>query len=199
MKSVFPKDFLWGASSSAFQIEGGWNEDKKGMTVADFNSFKKSDVQADSKVASDFYHKYKEDIKLSNEFGINGIRVSISWSRVIPKGVGEVNEKGIEYYNNLINECIANNVEPYVTLHHFDTPLQLFKNGDWLDRNNIDHFVNFAKVCFDNFGDRVTKWITFNEAWAVAQNGYIIGNFPPSIKYDIYAASSVIKKSACHL
>ena len=80
MKSVFPKDFLWGASSSAFQIEGGWNEDKKGMTVADFNSFKKSDVQADSKVASDFYHKYKEDIKLSNEFGINGIRVSISWS-----------------------------------------------------------------------------------------------------------------------
>ena len=129
MKSVFPKDFLWGASSSAFQIEGGWNEDKKGMTVADFNSFKKSDVQADSKVASDFYHKYKEDIKLSNEFGINGIRVSISWSRVIPKGVGEVNEKGIEYYNNLINECIANNVEPYVTLHNFDTPLQLFKNG----------------------------------------------------------------------
>ena len=180
----FGDDFIFGGATAAYQAEGGAKDDGRGPCIWD-EYLNRPESKFNGDVASDFYHKYKEDIKLSNEFGINGIRVSISWSRVIPKGVGEVNEKGIEYYNNLINECIANNVEPYVTLHHFDTPLQLFKNGDWLDRNNIDHFVNFAKVCFDNFGDRVTKWITFNEAWAVAQNGYIIGNFPPSIKYDI--------------
>lgn len=180
----FGDDFIFGGATAAYQAEGGAKDDGRGPCIWD-EYLNRPESKFNGDVASDFYHKYKEDIKLSNEFGINGIRVSISWSRVIPKGVGEVNEKGIEYYNNLINECIANNVEPYVTLHHFDTPLQLFKNGDWLDRNNIDYFVNFAKVCFDNFGDRVTKWITFNEAWAVAQNGYIIGNFPPSIKYDI--------------
>ena len=152
----FGDDFIFGGATAAYQAEGGAKDDGRGPCIWD-EYLNRPESKFNGDVASDFYHKYKEDIKLSNEFGINGIRVSISWSRVIPKGVGEVNEKGIEYYNNLINECIANNVEPYVTLHHFDTPLQLFKNGDWLDRNNIDHFVNFAKVCFDNFGDRVTK------------------------------------------
>lgn len=180
----FENDFIFGGATAAYQVEGAAKEYGKGACVWD-EYLSRPESKFNGDVASDFYHKYKEDLKLSREFGINGIRISIAWSRVIPNGTGEVNSKGIEFYNNLINECIKNNIEPFVTLHHFDTPLSLFKNGDWLDRDNIDHFVRFAEICFNEFGDRVKKWITFNEAWAVAQNGYIIGNFPPNKKYDI--------------
>ena len=101
----FPKNFLWGASSSAFQIEGAWDEDGKGKTVADYNSFKRSHLQADSKVASDFYHKWKEDIDLMAELGLNIYRFSISWARIIPDGDGIVNQKGIKFYNKVIVKC----------------------------------------------------------------------------------------------
>lgn len=135
MKSVFPKDFLWGASSSAFQIEGGWNEDKKGMTVADFNSFKKSDVQADSKVASDFYHKWKEDIDLMKELGLKTYRFSLSWARIIPTGDGEINQLGIDFYNKVIDYLIECGITPFVTLYHFDLPYALVeKYNGWESR-----------------------------------------------------------------
>ena len=183
----FDNDFIFGGATAAYQAEGAAREEGRGPCIWD-EYLNRPESKFNGDIASDFYHKYNEDLSLSKEFGVNGIRISISWSRVIPDGVGKVNEKGIEFYNNLIDECLKTGVEPFVTLHHFDTPLNLFKNGDWLDRENINHFVNFAKVCFDNFGDRVTKWITFNEPWAVAQNGYIAGNFPPSIKYDIEKA-----------
>ena len=183
----FDNDFIFGGATAAYQAEGAAREDGRGPCIWD-EYLNRPESNFNGDIASDFYHKYSEDLKLSNEFGVNGIRISISWSRIIPNGVEGVNKKGIEFYKNLINECIERGVEPFVTLHHFDSPLDLFKNGDWLDRKNIDHFVNFAKVCFENFGDKVTKWITFNEAWAVAQNGYIAGNFPPSIKYDIEKA-----------
>lgn len=180
----FKEDFIFGGATAAYQAEGAAKEDGRGPCEWDeYLNRKESKFNGD--IASDFYHKYKEDLVLSKEFGVNGIRVSISWSRIIPDGIGKINEKGIKYYNDLFDECIKQNIEPFVTLHHFDTPLQLFKNGDWLNRENINNFVEFAKICFDNFGDKINKWITFNEAWAVAQNGYIIGNFPPSIKYDI--------------
>ena len=183
----FDNDFIFGGATAAYQAEGAAREEGRGPCIWD-EYLNEPGSRFNGDIASDFYHKYKEDLRLSKEFGVNGIRISISWSRIIPDGVGEINEKGIEFYRDLINECLETGVEPFVTLHHFDTPLKLFKNGDWLDRNNIDYFVNFAKVCFDNFGDKVTKWITFNEPWAVAQNGYIAGNFPPSIKYDIEKA-----------
>jgi 6-phospho-beta-galactosidase len=180
----FADDFIFGGATAAFQVEGAAKEDGRGPCCWDeYMSRPGSRFNGDK--ASDFYHKYKEDLELANEFGINGIRISISWSRVIPDGSGEVNSKGIEFYNRLIDECIKNDVEPFVTLHHFDTPLALFEKGDWLNRDIIAHFVRFAKICFEHFGDRVKKWATFNEPWSVAQNGYIIGNFPPSIKFDI--------------
>ena len=122
IKAKFPKDFLWGASSSAFQIEGGWNEDGKGMSVADFNSFKRSNIQADSKVASDFYHHYKEDITLMKELGMKVYRFSFSWARIIPDGDGEVNEKGLQFYHDVVDELLKNNIVPIVTLYHFDLP-----------------------------------------------------------------------------
>lgn len=183
----FENDFIFGGATAAFQVEGATKEDGRGPCCWD-EYLKRPESKFNGDMASDFYHKYKEDLELSKDFGVNGIRISISWSRVIPDGVGEVNPKGIQFYNDLIDECIKNNVEPFVTLHHFDTPLQLFQNGDWLDRSNIDHFVHFAKVCFENFGDRVNKWATFNEPWSVAQNGYLVGNFPPNIKYDMQKA-----------
>lgn len=182
--SRFEEDFIFGGATAAFQVEGATKEDGRGPCCWDVH-LNRPESKFNGDKASDFYHKYADDLKLSNEFGINGIRISISWSRIIPDGVGTVNEKGVEFYNNVIDECIKNNVEPFVTLHHFDTPLSLFEKGDWLNRETIDEFVRFAKICFENFGDRVNMWATFNEAWAVAQNGYIIGNFPPSIKYDI--------------
>lgn len=180
----FENNFIFGAATAAFQAEGAAKEDGRGPCYWDeYLSRAESNFNGD--VASDFYHKYKDDLKLASEFGLNGIRISIAWSRVIPNGVGEINSKAIEFYNNLIDECIKNNVEPYVTLHHFDTPLPLFKNGDWLDRNNIDNFVNFAKVCFENFGSKIKKWITINEPWSVVAGQYIIGHFPPNQKYNI--------------
>lgn len=118
----FENNFIFGAATAAFQAEGAAKEDGRGPCYWDeYLSRAESNFNGD--VASDFYHKYKDDLKLASEFGLNGIRISIAWSRVIPNGVGEINSKAIEFYNNLIDECIKNNVEPYVTLHNFDTPL----------------------------------------------------------------------------
>ena len=162
--AFFPEDFLWGASSSAFQIEGGWDEDGKGMTVADLNSFKRSDKQADSKVASDFYHHYEEDIALMKELGMNIYRFSLSWARIIPDGDGTVNEKGIAFYDKVIDLLIENGIQPFVTLYHFDLPYALVKkyNG-WEDRRCVYAFEKYARVCFEAFGDRVKYWQVTNE------------------------------------
>lgn len=160
----FPKDFLWGASSSAFQIEGGWNEDGKGKTVADFNSFKRSHKQADSKIASDFYHNWRSDIDLMKELGMKVYRFSISWARIIPTGDGEINLKGIEFYNNVINYLLENGIIPMITLYHFDLPYALVeKYNGWEARESIYAFERYAKICFENFGNRVKYWQVHNE------------------------------------
>ncbi len=162
--SRFPETFLWGASSSAFQIEGGWDEDGKGMTVADYNSFKRSDRQADSKVASDFYHHYEEDIALMKELGMQIYRFSLSWARIIPDGDGEVNPKGVEFYHKVIDCLIENGIQPFVTLYHFDLPYALVeKYNGWQDRRCIDAFARYAEVCFREYGDKVKYWQVTNE------------------------------------
>lgn len=164
MKKVFPDDFLWGASSSAFQIEGAYDEDNKGLSVADFNSFKKSQIQADTKVAADFYHHYEEDIDLMKELGMKTYRFSIAWTRIIPDGEGEINLEGISFYNKVINKLIENNIEPFVTLYHFDLPFALVeKYNGWESRETVYAFERFAKICFKEFGDRVKYWQPHNE------------------------------------
>lgn len=163
-KDRFPQEFLWGASSSAFQIEGGWDEDGKGKTVADYNSFKKSDRQADSKVASDFYHHWKEDIALMKELGLTMYRFSVAWSRIIPDGDGEVNEQGIQFYSQIIDELLINGIEPFVTLYHFDLPYALVeKYNGWESRECVYAFERYAKICFEAFGDKVKYWQVHNE------------------------------------
>ena len=164
MNSIFPKNFLWGASSSAFQIEGAWDEYGKKMTVAAYNSFKKSHFQADTKVASDFYHNFEDDIDLMKELGMKTYRFSISWARIIPDGEGEVNQKGLDFYNKVIDKLVANGIEPFVTLYHFDLPFALVeKYNGWEGRETVFAFERYAKVCFKEFGDRVKFWQPHNE------------------------------------
>lgn len=164
MTYTYPSDFYWGASSSAFQIEGGWDADGKGMTVADNNSFKKSAVQADSKVASDFYHHWEEDIESMQKLGLKAYRFSLSWARIIPDGDGEVNQKGVDFYNKVIDKLIACGITPFVTLYHFDLPFALVKkyNG-WASRKTAEAFARYAEVCFKAYGDRVKFWLVHNE------------------------------------
>lgn len=168
---VLNENFLWGAAGSAFQTEGAYNKDGKSLTSMDVRSFKSKKKIADTKIAVDHYHRYKEDIKLMKELGLTAYRLSISWSRIIPSGDGEVNNKGIEFYSNLIDELILNNITPVVTLFHFDFPMPLIdKMGGFQSRRCIEAFVRYCETCFEQFGDRVKYWLTINEQTAITSN-----------------------------
>lgn len=157
---AFPDDFLWGASTSAYQAEGAYNEDGKGLSVQDLHHPK--DI-ADFKIASDHYHHFKEDVQMMAELGLKAYRFSIAWTRIIPDGDGEINKAGIDFYNALIDELCAYHIEPVVTMYHFDLPLALHEKGGWANRHTIDAFVRYARILFENFGDRVKSWLTINE------------------------------------
>lgn len=169
----FPKDFLWGASTSAYQVEGANHEDGKGPSVQDIKKVPEGTSELD--VCADEYHRYKEDIALMAEMGFKTYRFSIAWTRILPEGTGAVNPKGIEYYNNLINECLKYKIEPIVTMYHFDLPAALAEKGGWTERSCVDAFTNFAKILFENFGDRVKYWLTINEQNMMTLVGAAIG------------------------
>ncbi|MDD6561226.1 MAG: glycoside hydrolase family 1 protein [Lactimicrobium massiliense] len=170
---AFAENFLWGASTSAYQVEGASLEDGKGPSCQDVKEVPAG--TSDLKVCADEYHHYKEDIALFAEMGFKVYRFSISWSRMIPQGTGEVNPKGIAYYSNLINECLKYNIVPLVTMFHFDMPAALDERGSWSNPDSVDWFVNFAKVMFENFGDRVKYWLTINEQNMLTLVGPVIG------------------------
>jgi len=183
----FPKDFLWGASTSAYQVEGAYNEDGKGLSVQDTKE--PFPGTPDFKVSSDHYHHYKEDVALFAEMGFKTYRFSIAWTRIIPNGIGEVNPKGIEFYNNLIDELLSYGIEPLVTMYHFDLPDALQKNGGWSNRETADAFVNYAKVLFENFGNKVKYWLTINEQNMMILHGAVIGTVNPgseNIEKELY-------------
>ncbi|XP_037488100.1 4-hydroxy-7-methoxy-3-oxo-3,4-dihydro-2H-1,4-benzoxazin-2-yl glucoside beta-D-glucosidase 1b, chloroplastic-like [Triticum dicoccoides] len=163
----FDKDFLFGASTSAYQIEGAWNEDGKGPSTWDHFCHTYPERISDmtnGDVAANSYHLYEEDVKALKDMGMKVYRFSISWSRILPDGTGKVNQAGIDYYNKLINSLIDNDIVPYVTIWHWDTPQALEdKYGGFLNRQIVDDYKQFAEVCFKNFGDRVKNWFTFNE------------------------------------
>ncbi|MHC1682129.1 MAG: GH1 family beta-glucosidase [Clostridiaceae bacterium] len=183
----FPKDFLFGAASASYQVEGAYNEDGKG--VSNWDVFSKIPGKTfegtNGDVSVDHYHRYKEDVKLMAEIGLESYRFSISWPRIIPDGDGEVNLKGIEFYNNLIDECLKYGIVPFVTLYHWDLPQVLEEDGGWLNKRTVDAFVKYAKTCYEAFGDRVKHWITFNETVVFASLGYLAGAHPPGIKNDV--------------
>lgn len=180
-----PKNFVWGGATAAYQVEGSTTADGKGKTMWD--DYLKQQGRFSPDPASDFYNRYPEDIALAKKYGLNAIRVSIAWTRIFPEGYGEPNNKGVTYYHKLFRECLNNGIEPYVSLHHFDSPKKLFDNGDWLNRKNIDYFVNYAKFCFQEFPE-VKNWFTINELISLAYAQYIQGNFPPNHHFDVSSA-----------
>lgn len=186
----FPVDFLWGASTSAYQVEGAWNEDGKGPSVVDMLNHPPG--TADFTVASDHYHRFKEDIRLFSELGLKAYRFSVAWSRVIPQGTGATNQAGLAYYEDLIDELLAHGIEPIVTLYHFDLPYALEQQGGWLNRQSIDAFVDYAQVLFEALGDKVKYWLTINEQNTMILHPGAIGTMPgkaePSRK-DMYQQS----------
>ncbi|MBQ9631342.1 MAG: glycoside hydrolase family 1 protein [Lachnospiraceae bacterium] len=180
----FPKDFLWGASTSAYQVEGANLSDGKGPSVQDVKEVPEGTSPLD--VCADQYHHYKEDVALMAEMGFKTYRFSIAWTRLLPKGTGEVNEKGVEYYNNLINECLKYNIEPLVTMYHFDLPAALDEKGGWANRDTVDAFVEFAGLMYDRFGDRVKYWLTINEQNMMTLVGDAIGTGAKRTQKQIY-------------
>lgn len=172
-KLSFPENFLWGASTSAYQVEGASLEDGKGPSVQDIKKIPEG--TADFKISSDHYHRYKEDIALFAEMGFKAYRFSISWSRILPEGRGRINQKGIDFYSNLIDECLKYKIEPIVTMYHFDIPAALQKKGGWSNKETIDAFVEFSEILFKNYGDRVKYFLTINEQNVMTLAGKVIG------------------------
>ena len=172
--SPFPEDFLWGASTSAYQVEGAAAEDGKGPSVVDILEHRPEGV-ADFTVAADHYHRYAEDVRLFSELGLRAYRFSIAWTRILPDGEGEVNRAGVEHYHRVIDELLARGIEPVVTLYHFDLPAALDARGGWSDRSVIDAFVRYAGILFEEFGDKVRYWLTINEQNMMVLHGKAIG------------------------
>lgn len=156
---MFKSDFLWGASTSAYQVEGAWNEDGKEPSVQDIR--KVPEDTTDFKVAADHYRHWEEDVELFAELGLKAYRFSIAWSRVMPNG--KVNLSGVRFYQNLINKLVEKNIEPIVTVFHFDLPESMQKIGGWGNRETIETFSTYCKFLFDTFGDKVSYWQTINE------------------------------------
>jgi beta-glucosidase len=196
MKSInFPDGFLWGVATSSYQIEGAWNEDGKGESVWDkfvhkSNAIKNGDT---GDIACDHYHRYKKDIQLMKEMGLMAYRFSISWPRIFPTGKDKINTKGVEFYDNLINELIKNDIEPCITLYHWDLPLALQEIGGWESRKVVDAYAEYASFMFDHYGDRVKFWITFNEPLVFTIWFYAVGLYKEkrNIK-DGYIASHLV-------
>lgn len=169
----FPKDFLWGASTSAYQVEGANLSYGKGPSCQDVKELPEGTASLD--ICADHYHRYEEDIALMAEMGFKTYRFSIAWTRLLPEGTGKINQEGIDHYNKVIDTCLKYHIEPLVTMFHFDMPDALDQRGSWSNRESVDWFVNFAKVMFENFGDRVKYWLTINEQNMLTLVGPLIG------------------------
>ncbi|KFP41948.1 Lactase-phlorizin hydrolase, partial [Chlamydotis macqueenii] len=181
---TFPEDFTWGVSSSAYQIEGGWDADGKGPSIWDNFTHVPGNIKNNDTgdIACDSYNKVEEDIYLLRALGVKNYRFSLSWSRIFPSGRNNsINSHGVDYYNRLIDGLVANNITPIVTLYHWDLPQALQDIGGWESSVMIDLFDSFADFCFQTFGDRVKFWITFNEPQVIAWVGYGEGTFPPNV------------------
>jgi len=171
------KQFLWGGATASYQCEGGWQEGGRVESMWDKYLHEKGLENGD--IASDHYHRYKEDIRMMKEGGHNSYRFSLAWPRIIRNEAGEINPEGIRFYNELIDACLGEGITPFVTIHHWDLPQYLQEKGGWLNRDTCAAYAKYAKVCFDAFGDRVRHWTTFNEPRYLTFSGYLIGNYPP--------------------
>lgn len=183
MLRQFPDDFLWGAATSSYQIEGAWDADGKGENVWDRFSHKPYRVMNGDTgdVACDHYHWMPEDVAIMRELGLQSYRFSVSWARVLPEGRGAVNEKGLDFYDRLVDELLAADIKPNATLNHWDFPQAMQDAGGWPHRDSADWFAEYAQVMFERLGDRVDYWATHNEPWVVAFVGYAMGRMAPGL------------------
>ncbi|MGH1806202.1 glycoside hydrolase family 1 protein [Enterococcus gallinarum] len=181
----FPDNFLWGSSSAAYQIEGANNEDGKGTSIWDVFSKESGHTYhgTNGDIAVDHYHRYEEDVALMKEMGLKSYRFSISWSRIYPEGRGKLNAKGVLFYDKLIDHLLAANIEPIVTIYHWDLPQALQDQyGGWESREIIEDFAAYASFLFRHYGDRVKYWITVNEQNVFVMQGWLFGLHPPGVK-----------------
>ena len=186
---VFPVDFLWGAATASYQIEGAAHEDGRGLSIWDQFAAIPGKVHRgeNGDVAADHYHRMPEDVALMSELGLNAYRFSIAWPRILPQGIGTVNGQGLDFYDRLVDALLARGITPLVTLYHWDLPLALHEKGGWLNRDTASAFADYAEVVARQLGDRVDWWVTLNEPWCSAYLGYGNGKHAPGIR-DKWAA-----------
>jgi beta-glucosidase len=178
---AFPADFVWGAATAAYQVEGASDADGKGPSIWDRFAHAPGRVTngETGDVACDHYHRYREDVALMAELGLGAYRFSISWARVLPEGTGRVNEAGLDFYDRLVDELLARGIEPYATLYHWDLPQALETAGGWPERSIVDAFAEYASVVAARLGDRVRHIATINEPYVIADHGYRMGSHAP--------------------
>ena len=180
----FPEGFVWGTATASYQIEGATTEDGRGESIWDRFSHTPGKVANGDTgdVADDHYHRWPEDIQLMQSLGLQAYRFSIAWPRVIPDGIGAVNEAGLDFYDRLTDGLLAAGIEPYVTLYHWDLPQALQDKGGWPNRDAVGWFTDYVAVVSSRLGDRVHRWITHNEPWVVAFLGYATGEHAPGLQ-----------------
>ncbi len=182
----FPKEFIWGAASASYQIEGGAHEDGKGESIWDVFAHTPGKIQdgQTGDTACDSYHRYEEDLDLLKELRIPHYRFSISWPRILPEGRGAVNEAGLAYYDKIIDGCLARGIEPWVTLYHWDLPQALEDQGGWLNRQTSEYFKEYTRIVVQHFGKRVSHYMTINEPQIFIGHGYCNGVHAPGLKLE---------------
>jgi beta-glucosidase len=184
LAATFPPNFLWGTATAAYQIEGATREDGRGQSIWD--TFSATPGKIDSgdtgEMANDHYHRYREDVELMAGLGVDAYRFSIAWSRILPQGQGNVNEKGLDFYERLVDALLSKGIKPFVTLYHWDLPQTLQDEGGWARRETAYAFADYAEIVTRRLGDRVASWITHNEPWVASYLGHGVGVHAPGIK-----------------
>jgi beta-glucosidase len=180
----FGKDFAWGVSTAAYQIEGAHLRNGKGLSIWDDFVTRKGKIfnNAHANTSCDFYHNYPHDLALMRSMNIPNYRFSISWSRVFPEGIGVPNKAGVDFYNRIIDFCLELEIEPWITLYHWDLPLELEKKGGWTNREVVNWFTEWVQYCVRTFGDRVKHWMVLNEPMVFTGAGYFLGIHAPGRK-----------------
>jgi len=185
----FPDNFLWGAATASYQIEGAWKEDGKGESTWDRFSHTPGRIANgdNGDMACDHYHRWREDVALMQKLGLKAYRFSASWPRILPTGKRTVNPAGLDFYDQLVDALCAAGISPFITLHHWDYPQALYETGGWTSRDNLGHFADYAAILTKRLGDRINMWSTINEPGVIAMNGYFNGDHAPGEQNPIKA------------
>ena len=177
MNVLFPKNFLWGAATASYQIEGAYQSDGKGESIWDRFTHTEGKIKNNENgdIAVDHYNRYLEDVKLMSDIKMSAYRFSLAWTRILPEGKGKVNQKGLDFYSRLIDELLKNNIKPLITLYHWDLPQKIQDNGGWSNRDTSNLYADYASIVAKNYGDRVNFISTFNEPAVFTIHGLVDG------------------------